>query len=212
MDLKNNDDLIGVNENGFALITALLFLAVLTIIGIAATNTSTIETMIAAAEKNKQKVFYAAEAGIEHCTAILMDRMAKNFKMSSSTEWDFALSDTEPGVESVNYLIKDKDDNDKESFIWIKDKSLGKACTYTVMVRDNNDDDDIFDDKDGLIYVTSISTMTNGATAGIEVGLSGLLSGGSATGYSAQAGAGAGKSYRADDAQTITDFSPQADI
>lgn len=198
------------NEKGFVMVTTLLFLALMTVIGIATINTSSIETMIAVAEKNRQKAFYAAEAGIAHCTAILMNRMSVNFKKTSSSSWDFALNDSEPGVESTDYLT---DDDDKESFIWIKGKSFGSACTYTVMVRDNNDgDSDISKDDDGQVYVTSIATMADGATAGIEIGLSGLLDGGSATGYSAQAGAGSGKSYRADDAGTITNFAPQTAI
>ncbi len=197
------------NEDGFVLLSSLVFLVILSVIGMAATNTSTIETMIAGAEKNKQKVFYAAEAGIEHCTVILMNRLANNFQATLSTDWNFALSDAEAGVESVDFI---KDTADKESFIWIKDKTMGNACTYTVMVRDNNDDTDVFNDSDNLIHVTSIATMSDGTTAGIEVVLSSVLTSGSATGYTGQAGAGSGKSYRSDDAETMTSFGPQTGI
>jgi len=189
-------------ENGFALLSSMLFLVILTVIGIAATNTSTIETMIAGSEKNRQRAFFAAEAGIEHCTAILMNRMSENFKITSSSDWDFALSTSEPGVEAGS-------DN---SFIWIKGKSIGNSCSYTVSVRDNDDDSNMTDDDDGVIYVESWATTSDGSTAGIEVGLSGMLSGGTATGYAAQAGAGAGKSYKADDAAPITDFTLQPSI
>ncbi|MDY0374941.1 MAG: pilus assembly PilX N-terminal domain-containing protein [Desulfobacterium sp.] len=197
------------NEDGFVLLSSLVFLVILTVIGVAATNTSTIETMIAGAEKNKQKAFYAAEAGIEHCTAILMNRLANNFKATLSSNWNFALSDAEAGVESIDFIKKTIG---KESFVWIKDKPIGNACTYTVMVRDNDDDSNPFDDSDNLIHVTSIATMGDGTTAGIEVVLCSYLKSGSATGYTGQAGAGSGKSYRSDDAESITTFTPQTGI
>ena len=100
------------------------------------------------------------------------------------------------------------------SFIWIKGKSIGNACSYTVSVRDNDDDasNDMTKDADGIIFVESRATTSDGSTAGIEVGLSGLLSSGTATGYAAQAGAGSGKSYRADDVDSITDFTLQTAI
>lgn len=190
------------NENGFALLSAMLFLVILTVIGIAATNTSTIETMIAGSEKNRQRAFFAAEAGIEHCTAILMNRMIENFKKTSSSEWDFALSTAESGVEA----------GPNNSFIWIKNKSIGNSCSYTVSVRDNDDDGDVTHDADGVICVASWATTADGSSAGVEVELSGLLNSGTATGYAAQAGVGAGKSYRADDANSITDFAIQTAI
>ncbi|SMC47504.1 PilX N-terminal [Desulfocicer vacuolatum DSM 3385] len=190
------------NENGFALLSSMLFLVILTVIGIAATNTSTIETMIAGAEKNKQQAFFAAEAGIEHCTAILMNRMIENFKRTSSSDWTFALSTDEPGVEAGL----------DSSFIWIKNKSIGQVCSYTVSVRDNNDDGSLITDSDGIINVTSWATAANGSSAGVEVGLSGLLNSGTATGYGAQAGAGAGKSYKSDDVDSITSFTAQTTI
>ncbi len=60
------------NEKGAALITALVVLALLTVIGMAATNTSMLETMISATEKTHTEAFYAAEAGVDH--------LRRNFK------------------------------------------------------------------------------------------------------------------------------------
>lgn len=53
------------NEKGFVLITSLLILLILLVIGIAATNTSTIEIQIAANEKIHQQTFYQADGGAE---------------------------------------------------------------------------------------------------------------------------------------------------
>lgn len=55
-------DTIG-NESGFAIIVALIMLAIITVMGIAATRTSEIETRIASNERLYNIAFYAAEAG-----------------------------------------------------------------------------------------------------------------------------------------------------
>ena len=51
------------DERGFAIIVALIMLAIITVIGIAATRTSETETRIAANERLYNTAFYAAEAG-----------------------------------------------------------------------------------------------------------------------------------------------------
>lgn len=51
------------NERGFAIIVALIMLAIITVIGIAATRTSETETRIAVNERLYNISFYAAEAG-----------------------------------------------------------------------------------------------------------------------------------------------------
>jgi len=59
------------NEEGFALVLALMFMVVLTIIGIAATTNTSLELQIAGNEKVHKKTFYAAEAGAVLSTEIL---------------------------------------------------------------------------------------------------------------------------------------------
>lgn len=53
------------NEKGFVLITSLLMLVVLMIIGIAATNTTTLELQISGNDKAAKQTFYQAEAGTQ---------------------------------------------------------------------------------------------------------------------------------------------------
>lgn len=53
------------NEQGFVLIVSLLMLVVLMIIGIAATNTTTIELQISGNDKAAKQTFYQAEAGTQ---------------------------------------------------------------------------------------------------------------------------------------------------
>lgn len=185
------------NQDGFALVSAMIFLVLLTVIGIAATNTATIETMISTSEKNRQRAFFAADAGIEHGKIIVMNAMKDEFVRTGATNWDGVLPDSGSG---------------EESRTWIDNQVMGSIATYTVMARDNEDDTDPFADTDNIIYLTSIATLADGTTAGIEIGLSSVLDGGSALSYSAQAGSGSGKSYKSDDANAMTDFTPQTSI
>ncbi len=53
-----------MNQDGFVLITAMMILVAVTLLGIAALNTATFETMIAGNEKQYQRQFYYADAGI----------------------------------------------------------------------------------------------------------------------------------------------------
>lgn len=53
------------NERGFVLIVSLLMLVVLMIIGIAATNTTTIELQISGNDKVAKQTFYQADSGTE---------------------------------------------------------------------------------------------------------------------------------------------------
>ena len=53
------------NERGFVLIVSLLMLTVLMIIGIAATNTTTIELQISGNDKINKTTFYAADGGLD---------------------------------------------------------------------------------------------------------------------------------------------------
>ena len=57
------------NEQGFVLIVSLLMLMVLMIIGIAATNTTTIELQISGNDKVSKMAFYAAEAARSYVEA-----------------------------------------------------------------------------------------------------------------------------------------------
>jgi len=56
---------MGRDEKGVALIVALLLLLVLTIIGISAITTTSLETIISGNDSFRIKSFYAAEAGLE---------------------------------------------------------------------------------------------------------------------------------------------------
>ena len=61
------------NENGFAAVIALIMVAMLTLIGLAALSGSDDELSIASNELQEMKAFYAAEAGMEIATSMLID-------------------------------------------------------------------------------------------------------------------------------------------
>jgi len=199
------------DERGSALIISIFMLILLTIIGIATTNTSMTEILISAAEKDREHCFYVAEAGEEHARGMLMGLFAQrnSAKIASggTADWDFALDGTEAGVNAATGL------NSDNGTTWISNGDGGSGYTYNVTLWNNvdwgNATDDT-DDRDGLIYVRSISSGPNGGSASIEIILRGWVSAdGSVTGYAAQAGAGSAKAYVGDDLNAITDFSQQ---
>jgi len=73
------DDIMG-NEKGFVLVTSLMILLILLIIGVAATNTSNTEVMIAVNEKRHQEAFYEADGGAELASRLSFENaMCYNF-------------------------------------------------------------------------------------------------------------------------------------
>ena len=61
------------NERGFVLIVSMLMLLVLMIIGIAATNTTTIELQISGNDKVSKQTFYQADSGTEAGIRVVED-------------------------------------------------------------------------------------------------------------------------------------------
>lgn len=200
------------SERGAALITALIILTLLTLIGIAATNTSTLETMISSSERSRTEALYAAEAGIEHARRNLKSLFVDNnalkitLKLTGAStadpDWDFVLNGS---------LVDAATDSTYEGgALWIADGDLGSAYLYNVTAWNNDDGGSATDDIDGVIMVRADAQVPNGGIASIEISLYGNNSEGSAlTGYGAQEGAGAGKNYNSNDTGAITNFSTQ---
>ncbi len=53
-----------INEDGFALITAMIVLVVMAVMGIVATNTTTMDLLIAANDQDFKQNFYVADGGL----------------------------------------------------------------------------------------------------------------------------------------------------
>lgn len=59
------------NENGYVLITALLLLLVLTVIGLTAIGTSTVENLLSGNIRLRERNISKSDAGVEICTALV---------------------------------------------------------------------------------------------------------------------------------------------
>ena len=114
--MKKIVDNIG-NDRGSALVIALLVLVLLTLMGISATTTSTIEVQMAGNEKFQDLAFYAAESGWQRSLNWL-DRQYP--AVTQNLGWDGA-SETfaEANYNSSDYMVL-AGDNDTEYSVTIE--------------------------------------------------------------------------------------------
>lgn len=198
------------NENGSVIVTALMILALLTIVGIGAMSSSTTESALATNTLLYERAFYTAEAGFEHAKGVLKvpynEQNQANIALGNPGSWSFVLNasgaisglaaatgcDYAGGVELLNTQLE--------------------SITYKVTVWNNVDNGGACTpaaDNDGRIMVRTEATGPRGAVCSIESLIEGTTNSGGMEGYKAQAGAGAGKSYRNNDLESIVDFSQQ---
>jgi len=98
------------NEEGFVLIVSLLMLLVLMIIGIAATNMTTIDLQISGNDKASKQTFYQAEAGTQVGSELVEDAIYRagydsdGFTVGAVTvkHKDFYLNETTSGLDWAN--------------------------------------------------------------------------------------------------------------
>lgn len=192
------------DNEGSVLVIALVILVLLTIMGISATTTSTIEMQIAGNDRNYKRAFYVADAGIEHARSVLGSELrnynSANIVTGSSLEWDFALNGSEEGYSPASGT------DFNSGVTWINNATFTpiSGYSYTVTIWNNSDDGGgATDDTDSIIMVQSDVTGPGNTNASILVSLFGTAAGEAVTGYSAQAGAGAGKSYSSEDLNAI---------
>ena len=101
------------NEKGSALIIAVVFLMVLTVIGIFATKTSTLEVQISGNDKISKMVFYAADSGI-HYVAVKPDLYGTN-----NIDEAVPLSFPDSGNPAATYsLSSNLQVNGEVSYLW----------------------------------------------------------------------------------------------
>ena len=206
------------NEEGSVLVIAIMILVLLTIIGISTSKTSEMDLQIAGNENLYKNVLYTADAGIEHVRAMLNTRLmldptnASRIAQGQAPLWTFALDGSQSGIAAATDGVGGDNIGDFEGGAdWVNNAGLGKF-NYTVTVWNNDDSGtggDEGSDTDSIIWARSEATGPGGANVTIEVSLLAEAEGTAYTGYTAQAGAGAGKSYSSDDLNAITDFSTQ---
>ncbi len=105
------------NENGSAIVFAILILAVLTIIGISSITTSTIETKIDTNDRLYKQTFYEADGGTEVARELLEQNIAcaggfpnDDFYIGPSpflkvSQRDFYLNTTEPSSDYPSAIV-----------------------------------------------------------------------------------------------------------
>jgi Tfp pilus assembly protein PilX len=195
------------NERGVVIVAALLILVVLTIIGVVATNTSTMERQTSYNFMVYERAFYAAESGMEHVKEALRNSLRQPARMallatSGKPDWTFVLSGP-PAAAGTTYAGGLK---------WITDQPFDRF-RYTITIWDNNDgDSNPAADADGLIWVRSEAIGPNNARCSIESLLDANAITDPITGYNAQEGSGSGKTYTSTDSHAVdfgTGFSQQ---
>uniref|UniRef100_A0A7C4KFD2 Type 4 fimbrial biogenesis protein PilX N-terminal domain-containing protein n=1 Tax=Anaerolinea thermolimosa TaxID=229919 RepID=A0A7C4KFD2_9CHLR len=205
-------------QQGSIMLIALIFMVLLTLIGMVAANTSTLETMIASADANKRGAFYAAEAGVDHAVALLKPlfiannqsqlaiRVTKDETKEVNLSWSFALNGS-AGVASAKTPTTNSGWRGKfdAGAPWITDYNLGNGYSYSVRVWNNNDGYGATTDNDATVIIGALATGPSNTRAAIEVSLFGDLTNISpAITYTAQAGGGSGKNYNASDVGAIS--------
>jgi Tfp pilus assembly protein PilX len=184
------------NQRGFAIFGAILILALVTVIGVAAIATSTSERRTATNFLLYERVFYTAEAGLEHAKEAFKNtlRTPAQLAVMAATgrpDWNFALVGATVPTPVVT---------------WISNQPID-GNTYTITVWDNDDDADPASDSDGLIWIRSDATGPQNSRCSIETLVTATATSSPIHGYNAQEGGGSGKNFTSNDADAIN-FSP----
>lgn len=182
-------------EDGFVLVIAMLLLVVLTVIGIAATQTSIFEIMLSNAEKKKQAAFYAAEAGLEHGRILVEPLLGGNIDYDPNDQEDvgsppslsFLLNGSISG-----WNVAGEGDRFENGVVIVQDQTIGDGYTYNVRILNNRADPAAEDDTDGLVILASVATKPNGGASRVEIGLKAFVTEFQESDYN-QGGGSAGK-------------------
>ncbi len=201
------------NENGSIIIVALAMLVILTIIGFSASNMATVEIHMSTNTLLYERAFYAAESGMEHAVGLLripfVQQNTASLASGAAADWDFALAganDSFP-VDGGGNPVPDGVGDFEGGVVWIASELDG--ISYTVTLWNNNDGGSPTDDTDGMIFARSVALGPRGALCRIETLLNGNATGEAIAGYTAQEGAGSGKSYTSNDSKAMSDFTDQ---
>ncbi|MGD8334158.1 MAG: pilus assembly PilX N-terminal domain-containing protein [Desulfobacterales bacterium] len=201
------------NDRGSVIVAALMILALLTIVGFAATNMSSTELNISTNSLLYERAFYTAEAGLERAKESLrapfIDQNTAKIASGGDGDWSFALDGS---LDGYNAAVNDPELG-VPAVLWIAQDDLG-GVSYSVRIWDNDDEDpgpqDYTTDSDGRIFVRADAVQpARGGRCSIEELVEGSSTGGNVSGYTAQEGAGSGKVYTSNDTNAISNFTKQ---
>jgi type IV pilus assembly protein PilX len=157
------------NRQGSAIIVALIILVLLTVIGIAATNTSTTEVQISTNALLNNVAFYTADSGIEAGRAALND-----LKSDDVGSWDILLSNAADPDNAVEIERNGTDCTTLDDIIDADgDANGGRTvgpATFTLTIEDNEDLDgsDTVDSDNTIILISTLVAPYRNATATIR--------------------------------------------
>ena len=174
------------NREGATLITSLMVIALIAMLAMAATYSALVEKRIADNMVKNTAVFYAAESGLAHGEAVLLDKHA------TSTTWVFVFDGSDgdftyPATPAFHCEGCEAAGVDEVTGPWLNDGGVivlptqtyvldGLTYSYTVTAWNNNDGPacgtttDPIVDCDGKITIRSVATVgKNGAILGEAV-------------------------------------------
>ena len=133
------------NENGSVMVAAIMILVLLTIVGMAAMNTSTTETSLATNTLLYERAFYTAEAGFEHAKGVLkvpFTEQNPNIVSGGTGNWTFVL-DGNGAIPDLDAAQDTDGDNagDYAGAVTLLESQLD-GITYTVKIWNNDDSGD----------------------------------------------------------------------
>jgi len=160
------------SRRGSVMVVALLILVLLTMIGVAATNTSTTEMQISTNAVLHNVAFYTADSGIEAGRAAL-----NNLKIADAGNWDKLLFNSAVPPPAVPQVIE-WNGTDCTTLNDIIDAEGGRTvgpATFTLSIEDNDDlDGDPLVDSDDTLFLTSeLAAPYRNATATITTTVQG---------------------------------------
>jgi len=154
------------NQQGSVIIMAVIVLALLTVIGISATNTSTTEVQVSTNAVLHNIAFYTADSGIATGRAAL-----NNIKIVDAGNWDKLLFNLDAADADKQVITWNGTDCTSLNEIIDADggRTVGQAA-YTLAIEDNDDLDgnDEVDSDDTIFLTSTLVSPYRNATATIR--------------------------------------------
>jgi type IV pilus assembly protein PilX len=178
------------SQNGFVLVTSLIFLVVITLLAVSAINSSTLQERMASNQREKSRARQAADAALRRGELVLEDTVFDTLQKPGSTVIVDTPADTENGgtlrvrIWRRGEMIEDTDEQDNpEAFLddstWADDKPLTYKLEdlldpvdyfvedYDCIARDLNPDSKAVCDGSMLYRVTARARGKNPAAVAV---------------------------------------------
>ncbi len=150
-------------QKGIALVTALLFLLIVTILGVVTVNNSALGLKISANTKVSKQTFFVAEAGAEVARELLRAHMAAGHNLSYELNQvkgaDGVLTDS---LRASNFSVTD-------DIPFIHTTSFGNGSYTVYLTNDAADGVNSVTDTNGIVTLTSLATGLDNSRAVVQI-------------------------------------------